>query len=163
MNPRRHGHEIKVYFKFLSDLRYVWFTGKGSSGFYPVSVIGRAEVYKIISEPLWMKQNVTAFWTIELESEENNTHKNVLNHIFRRIRRLTIYCEMISSLNFCFKMAIQIFLWVIILFCFEGEGSHFWSPTAKVWAPWFWTLSERKGMESCFLKTLPAVQTFPIS
>ena len=35
------------YIPIFNDLGYFWLTGKGSSGFYPVSVIGGAEVYKI--------------------------------------------------------------------------------------------------------------------
>ena len=63
--PKRHSCGPKVYFKPLSDLAYVWFTSKGNTGFYPVSLVGRTEAYtNSVFGPLWIRQNVIALWTI---------------------------------------------------------------------------------------------------
>lgn len=47
VHPTRRSHGIMLYFNSLNDLGCISFAGKGSSSFHPVSVIGRAEVYKI--------------------------------------------------------------------------------------------------------------------
>lgn len=56
-----------------------------------------------------MLQDVIALWTNE-KHEESHMHKNVINCPFKGIRRVTIYCKILSFLSYSVKMAFKIFI-----------------------------------------------------